>query len=117
VAFHLHHKATKAKPGRLSEILGHYQVPVLVEFAEKDSPACRMEAPVLSEVLRHFPDRMAVVQADTESSPEDAERFGVAAVPTFILFVDGKEKMRLVGYQTADQLVEAIEEALPALKT
>jgi thiol-disulfide isomerase/thioredoxin len=116
MAFHIHHKATKAKPGRLSEILGHYPVPVLVEFAEKDSPACRMQAPVLSEVLRHFPDRLAVVQADTESSPEDAERYGVAAVPTFILFVDGKEKMRLVGYQTADRLIKAVEDALSSVK-
>jgi thioredoxin 1 len=114
VGFHIHHKATKAQPGRLRELLTHYTMPVLIEFAERDSPACRMEEPVLSKVLRHFPDRLAVIQADTQASPEDAERFGVAAVPTFLLLVDGKERMRLVGFQTADQLIKAIEDALGA---
>jgi thioredoxin-like negative regulator of GroEL len=112
MGFHIHHKATKVKPGRLAEILAQCKVPVLVEFAEKDSPACRMQEPVLSQVLRHFSDRLAVVQTDTEASAEDVERFGVAAVPTFILFVNGKEQMRLVGYQAADQLIKVLEESL-----
>jgi thioredoxin-like negative regulator of GroEL len=112
VGFHIHHKATKAKPGRLAELLSHYHVPVLVEFAEKDSPACRMEEPVLAQLLRRFPDQLAVVQTDTEASKEDVEQFGIAAVPTFVLFVDGKEKWRLVGYQSADQLIKQVEETL-----
>jgi hypothetical protein len=33
-------------------------------------------------------------------------------VPTFVLFVDGKEKWRLVGYQSADQLIKQVEETL-----
>jgi thioredoxin-like negative regulator of GroEL len=113
VPFHVFHKATKVKPGRLTEILGHYTVPVLVEFAEKDSPACRLEEPVLTQVLRHFADRLGVVQTDVLSSQEDAERFGVAAVPTFVLFVDGKERLRLVGYQTAEQLIKQLEQVIP----
>jgi thioredoxin 1 len=114
-----HHKAVEAHPGHVAEILDRYndqyKLPVLVEFAEKDAPACRMEEPVLNQVLRRFADRLAVVQADTASSPEDAERYGVAAVPTFILFEGGKEVWRLVGYQTADTLIKKLEETLGEL--
>ena len=111
MGFHFSHKATIAEPGRLAERVAVGGA-VLVEFAEHDAPACRLQEPVLDQVLRHFADRLSVVQADVESSPSDAAAFSVTAVPTFILFVDTVEKLRLVGYQSVDELTKAIDEVL-----
>jgi thioredoxin-like negative regulator of GroEL len=112
VGFHFTHKATMAVPGRLAEQVAEAPV-VLVEFAERDAPACRLEEPILSQILRRYADRLKVIQADVESSPADAAAFGVSAVPTFVLFVDGAEKFRLSGYQSVDTLTAALDEALP----
>ena len=113
MGFRYAHQASKAQPGKLAELIAKDKV-LLVEFAARDAPACRLEHPVLSEILRRYADRLSVVQADVEGSPHDAEQFGVTAVPTFLLFVEGQEKMRLVGYQGFDDLAVAIDEALGA---
>jgi thioredoxin 1 len=117
VGFRYSHKASHATPGKLAEVVAEHAAKdkvLLLEFAAADAPACRLEHPVLSEILRRYADRLSVIQADTESSPEDAEAFGVTAVPTFVLFVDGKERLRLVGYQTLEALTTAIDDALGA---
>ena len=111
MGFHFSHKATIAQPGRLAERVAAGGA-LLVEFAEHDAPACRLQEPVLDQVLRHFADRLSVVQADVETSPSDAAAFAVTAVPTFLLFVDKVEKLRLVGYQSVDDLTTAIDEVL-----
>lgn len=112
MGFHFAHKATVAAPGRLAEQVASAPA-VLVEFAERDAPACRLQEPVLSQVLRRYADRLKVVQADVETSPEDAAAYSVTAVPTFVLFLDGVEKLRLPGYQTVATLTEALDKALP----
>jgi thioredoxin 1 len=111
VGFHLTHNAIMAQPGRLAEQVTAAHA-VLVEFAERDAPACRLEEPILSQILRRYADRLKVVQADVEGSPSDAAAYAVTAVPTFLLFVDGKETLRLVGYQSVDMLTQALDEAL-----
>jgi thioredoxin 1 len=87
---------------------------VLVEFAERDDTVCRMEAPVLDKVLRRFADRLSVVQTDVGSHPAEADRYGITAVPTMILFIDGVEKLRVVGFRPVEELAAALEEALPS---
>ncbi len=112
MGYHFSHKATTVQPGRLAERLAARGA-VLVEFAEHDAPACRLQEPVLTQVLRHFADRLSVVQADVETSPADATAFAITAVPTFLLFLDGAEKLRLVGYQSIGDLTAAIDGVLP----
>ncbi len=111
MGFHFAHKATHAQPGQLAGEVASAPA-VLVEFAERDAPACRLQEPVLTQVLRRYADRLKVVQADVESSPDDAAAYAVTAVPTFVLFIDGAEKMRLSGYQTVATLGAALDEAL-----
>jgi thiol-disulfide isomerase/thioredoxin len=113
MGLHIVHKATSTGSGQLRQQLASGGA-VLVEFAERDAPACRLEEPVLSKVLRRYVDRLHVLQADIEGSPEDAAAYGIEAVPTFVLFLDGVEKFRLVGFQSVDNLIEAIDLVLPA---
>ena len=99
-------------PGRLAQQIAAAKT-VLVEFAAADAPACRLEEPILTQVLRRYADRLLVLQADVESSPSDAAAYAVSAVPTFLLFVHGVEKLRLVGYKSIDDLTRAIDGVLP----
>jgi thioredoxin 1 len=86
---------------------------VLVEFAQRDAPTCRLEEPVMAKIFKRYATRATLVQSDVDASPGDAASFDVTAVPTFVLFIDGVEKDRLVGYQSVDDLSRALEEALP----
>ncbi len=49
-----------------------------------------------------------IAKVDTEEVPELAERFGIRAIPTMIVFAGGREKKRMTGAMPA----EAVERCL-----
>ncbi|PWA97206.1 Thioredoxin [Artemisia annua] len=54
-------------------------------------------------------DTIQVVKIDTEKYPEIANKYNIEALPTFILFNDGKPFDRFEGALTANQLIQRIE--------
>ncbi len=113
MGFHYAHKPAGAGANWLADqVAGHHAV--LVEFAQRGAPTCRLEEPVLVKILKRYANRLTVVQSDVDASPEDAAAFDVSAVPTFVLFVDGVEKGRLTGFQSVDDLIRTLDAALPA---
>lgn len=114
MGFHLFHHGHRADETDLEHKLAASTLPVLVEFAERDDPVCRLEAPVLDEVLRRFADRLSVLQTDVGSNPSEGDTYDITAVPTMILFVEGQERLRLVGFRPIGQLVAELEAALPS---
>jgi thioredoxin 1 len=111
MGFHFAHKPPDSRP--LPEQLAAGGA-VLVEFVERGAPACRLEEPILAQIDGRYGDRLRVVRVDVDSAPDDAASFAVSAVPTFVLFVDGREKCRLVGYQSVDDLARALDRAFAA---
>ncbi len=113
MGFHLARKAGDAEPGQLARQLAAGGA-LLVEFAQRDAPACRLEEAIVAEILRRYEARLRVLRSDVEGSPADATAYSVTAVPTFVFFMEGLEKFRLVGYQSVDDLTRAIDEVLPS---
>src|SRR6188508_1252926 len=79
--------------------------PVLVDFWATWCGPCRMVAPVLEEVASEQGDKIRVVKLDVDANPITAGRFGVRAVPTMIVFKNGREADRIVGYHPKPQLM------------
>ena len=82
-------------------------LPVLVEFWSGDSAPCRFEEPVLEEVAAHN-QGLKVLRVDVDAEPELVDRYGVRALPTMVLFLDGVEVRRLVGFHESAELDEAL---------
>ena len=112
MGFHFARKTTDAESDRLADELAAGGA-VLVEFAQRDAPACRLEEAITAKVARRYDGRLRVLRSDVEESPGDAAAYSVTAVPTFVFFLEGLEKFRLVGYQSVDTLTRAIDEVLP----
>lgn len=71
--------------------------PILVDcFAPWCGP-CRMIAPMLSQLADEFEGRAKIVKVDVDQSPALAQTLRVEAMPTLILFENGKEVDRTVG--------------------
>ena len=66
----------------------------------------------LSEVAKTLEGKVKIVKVDVDQSPELAQKFGVMAVPTMILFKNGKQASAFSGYMPEAQLVARIEAAL-----
>lgn len=52
--------------------------------------------PILEQVNATLKDKVQVVKIDTEKYPELAAKYKIEALPTFILFKDGKPCDRFV---------------------
>jgi thioredoxin 1 len=81
---------------------------VLVDFFTDGCGPCRMMAPVLDELSRDRAD-LKIVKVDAGASYQLAATFGVSAVPTFVLFVDGKPKAQFVGARSKKDLLAWID--------
>lgn len=54
--------------------------------------------PVLEEVSTRLIDQIQVVKIDTEKYPSLADKYKIEALPTFIVFKDGKPYDRFVSW-------------------
>ena len=86
-------------------------LPVLVDFTAAWCPPCRVMKPVLAELAAERDD-LRVVQIDVDDHQRTAAAYGVLSMPTFVLFRDGAEVLRLVGARPKARLAREIAEAL-----
>ncbi|MFO7639454.1 MAG: thioredoxin [bacterium] len=85
------------------------ELPVLVDFWAPWCGPCKMIAPVLEKLAEKFDGRLKVCKLNTDESPTTPGQLGIQGIPTLIIFKQGKEVERLVGFMPEPQLVEKIE--------
>lgn len=81
---------------------------VLVDFFATWCGPCKMLAPHLDELSARNPE-VKIVKIDVDEETPLAIKYGVASIPTLILFKDGEKVNQTLGYQTLDQLENFIK--------
>jgi thioredoxin 1 len=82
--------------------------PTLVDFWSARCRPCLMIAPVLEEVAEEYDGKLRVAKVDVDRNQGTLGKLGIFSIPTMILFKDGKELERVVGYQPKEALMETI---------
>jgi thioredoxin 1 len=98
-----------------AEVLESEQ-PVLVDFWAAWCPPCRVMHPILAELAADRHD-LRVVEVDAEANVATAARYGVMAMPTFLLFRGGEEVLRLVGSRPRRRLDAELDAVLAPATT
>ena len=83
---------------------------VLVDFYATWCGPCQLMSQVMSELSPSMPE-VTFVKINTEKYPSIASKFQVNALPTLVLFKQGKPVRRLEGALTASQLQQWLMEA------
>ena len=86
--------------------------PVLIDFWASWCGPCKKLAPVLEELASELAGQLVVVKINAEENQELAGRFRIMSVPTLLLIKEGKEVIRLAGYQPKEELMERLERYL-----
>lgn len=76
---------------------------VLVDFYADWCGPCKMLGPVLEEISAADPETK-IVKVNVDQEPLLAQSFGVQSIPTLILFKDGKQIAKDMGYRPRPQL-------------
>lgn len=89
-----------------SEVIGS-KIPTVVDFWAEWCGPCRMLAPIIEEISEERDD-IKVCKVNVDEQNDLANRFEVSAIPTVILFKDGKPAAQSLGYKDKDALIAAL---------
>jgi thioredoxin-like negative regulator of GroEL len=69
-----------------------------------------MVAPLMDELAQEHIGKILVAKVDTDRAPEIAAKYGIRSIPTLIVFRNGTEVERSMGFEP-DRLRTLAEEA------
>lgn len=70
----------------------------LVDFYADWCGPCKMIAPIIEEIANERTD-ITIGKVNVDNDAEIAIKYGVSSIPTLIVFKDGKETDRVVGFR------------------
>ncbi len=79
-------------------------IPVLVDFFAEWCGPCRMLAPVLAKVSEELQGKIKIGKVNSDNSSELAMKYQISSIPCMILFINGTENERIVGYRSENEL-------------
>ena len=84
------------------------QKTVFVDFWAPWCGPCRMMAPVVEKISEKYP-QIKFCKIDTQENMEYAGQFHVSGIPCIIIYKNGKEVDRLVGFRPEDEFEKAVK--------
>lgn len=86
--------------------------PVLVDFYAEWCGPCKLAAPVIEELAGEYADKAVIAKVDVDSENPLAAQYGVMSIPTVIVFVNGEEVDRKIGFAGKQGYIQMIEGAM-----
>jgi len=87
-----------------NKVVNEANVPVLVDFWAAWCGPCKMIAPVVEEIAEEFEGKVKAGKLNVDENQNIPASLKINSIPTLIIFKDGKELERSVGYKTKDEI-------------
>lgn len=84
--------------------------PVLVDFFAEWCGPCKMMAPVLKQVKDEVQDNANIIKVDIDKNQQTAAVYNISAVPTVMIFKNGRVLWRQSGVVPKIELVKKLKE-------
>lgn len=86
--------------------------PVLIDFWASWCGPCQMQSPIVDEIAETMGDKYKVCKANVDDQPALAMEYRIGSIPTLVFVSHGICQARLVGWQSKETIVEALESLL-----
>lgn len=80
---------------------------VLVDFYADWCGPCKMVSPIVDEIAEERTD-IIVGKVNVDESAALAKQYKVMSIPTLIVFKDGRESEKLIGYAPKEEILAAL---------
>ncbi len=85
------------------------QQAVLVDFWAAWCGPCKMIAPVIDEIADEYAGKIKVAKLNVDDNPQTSAQYGVMSIPTLIIYKNGDEVERIIGFKTKKELDSILE--------
>jgi len=92
------------------------EMPVLVDFSAPWCGPCKMLDPVLEQLSEEYDGDLVFVSINTDESPNTPSQLGIRGIPTLIVYIDGEEVDRMVGFAPKAILKKKLDAVLAEVK-
>ncbi|MDX1978418.1 MAG: thioredoxin [Pseudanabaenaceae cyanobacterium bins.68] len=101
--------STSQQFNNFGELLASSDLPLLVDFYAPWCGPCQIMAKVLEQLSPQVKGKATIVKINTDNYPDLASQYRITALPTMIVFKQGKPVERLEGAIPADQLYQKLQ--------
>jgi thioredoxin len=100
--------ATDVKTDQFEQEVLQSDTPVIVDFWAEWCGPCHAVSPVLERIADERKDELKLVKVNIDEEPALAQRYGVASIPTMILFKSGEPAAAAIGAQPKGALERSL---------
>jgi len=88
------------------------KLPVLVDFWANWCAPCLAAAPILEGLAKEYTGKVNFAKVNVDGNSSLAAKYGIAAIPTMLIFKDGQPIQQIIGLKPKKELKKILDALL-----